>query len=210
MFHFLHRASRASGARRSSTASRCRSTRGCSTALGDVLVYGPVKNRFGLTRIRVGYTAGEAIGPEIFRFYRSLGINLKQLYGQTEASRLHHRAAGRRDLRRHGRQAEHRRRRQDRRERRGAVQVARRVPRLLQGPGEDRRDQDAGRLGAHRRRRLLRSEDRPPEDHRPRQGCRAAQGRHAVRAEIHREQAEVLSRTSRRRWRSATGATSSP
>ena len=46
----------------------------------------PLKNRFGLSRIRVGYTAGEAIGPEIFRFYRSLGINLKQLYGQTEAS----------------------------------------------------------------------------------------------------------------------------
>jgi long-chain acyl-CoA synthetase len=54
--------------------------------LGDVLVYGPLKNRFGLTNIRVGYTAGEAIGPEIFRFYRALGINLKQLYGQTEAS----------------------------------------------------------------------------------------------------------------------------
>jgi long-chain acyl-CoA synthetase len=55
-------------------------------ALGEALVYGPLKNRFGLSRIRVAYTAGEAIGPEIFRFYRSLGINLKQLYGQTEAS----------------------------------------------------------------------------------------------------------------------------
>jgi long-chain acyl-CoA synthetase len=54
--------------------------------LGDVLVYGPLKNRFGLTRIRIGYTAGEAIGPEIFRFFRGIGINLKQLYGQTEAS----------------------------------------------------------------------------------------------------------------------------
>ncbi|MEA2872207.1 MAG: long-chain acyl-CoA synthetase [Hyphomicrobiales bacterium] len=54
--------------------------------LGDFLVYAPLKNRFGLTRIRVGYTAGEAIGPEIFRFFRALGINLKQLYGQTEAS----------------------------------------------------------------------------------------------------------------------------
>ena len=50
------------------------------------LVYAPLKNRFGLSRIRVAYTAGEAIGPEIFRFYRALGINLKQLYGQTEAS----------------------------------------------------------------------------------------------------------------------------
>lgn len=54
--------------------------------LGNLLVYGPLKNTLGLTRVRVGYTAGEAIGPEIFDFYRSLGINLKQLYGQTEAS----------------------------------------------------------------------------------------------------------------------------
>lgn len=55
-------------------------------ALGEVLVYGPLKNTLGFSRVRVGYTAGEAIGPEIFDFYRSLGINLKQLYGQTEAS----------------------------------------------------------------------------------------------------------------------------
>jgi long-chain acyl-CoA synthetase len=55
-------------------------------ALGDFLVYSPLRNRFGLSNIKVGYTAGEAIGPEIFRFYRSIGVNLKQLYGQTEAS----------------------------------------------------------------------------------------------------------------------------
>ncbi len=54
--------------------------------LGDLFVYGPLKNTLGLSRVRVGYTAGEAIGPEIFDFYRSLGINLKQLYGQTEAT----------------------------------------------------------------------------------------------------------------------------
>ncbi len=54
--------------------------------LGEVFVYGPLKNTLGLSRVRVGYTAGEAIGPEIFDFYRGLGINLKQLYGQTEAS----------------------------------------------------------------------------------------------------------------------------
>ena len=54
--------------------------------LGEIVVYGPLKNRFGLTKVRVAYTAGEAIGPEIFRFYRSLGVNLKQLYGQTEAA----------------------------------------------------------------------------------------------------------------------------
>jgi long-chain acyl-CoA synthetase len=54
--------------------------------LGNLLIIGPLKNALGLTRIRVGYTTGEAIGPEIFDFYRALGINLKQLYGQTEAS----------------------------------------------------------------------------------------------------------------------------
>ena len=53
-------------------------------ALGDVLVYGPLKNVLGMSRIRVAYTAGAAIGPDLFRFYRSIGINLKQLYGQTE------------------------------------------------------------------------------------------------------------------------------
>ena len=54
--------------------------------LGGVLVYGPLKNRLGVSNVRLAYTAGEAIGPEIFRFWRSLGVNLKQLYGQTEAS----------------------------------------------------------------------------------------------------------------------------
>jgi long-chain acyl-CoA synthetase len=54
--------------------------------LGNLLVYAPLRNRMGFSRTRVAYTAGEAIGPELFRFYRSLGINLKQLYGQTEAS----------------------------------------------------------------------------------------------------------------------------
>ena len=54
--------------------------------LGRLLVYGPLKNTLGFSRIRLAYTAGEAIGPEIFQFYRSLGVNLKQLYGSTEAS----------------------------------------------------------------------------------------------------------------------------
>lgn len=54
--------------------------------LGEVLIYAPLKNSIGMSNVRIGYTAGEAIGPEIFDFYRSLGINLKQLYGQTEAS----------------------------------------------------------------------------------------------------------------------------
>ena len=52
--------------------------------LGDLFIYGPLRNAMGLSRIRVAYTAGAAIGPELFRFFRSIGINLKQLYGQTE------------------------------------------------------------------------------------------------------------------------------
>jgi long-chain acyl-CoA synthetase len=54
-------------------------------ALGGILVYAPLKNVLGFSRVRVAYTAGEAIGPDLFAFYRSLGMNLKQLYGQTEA-----------------------------------------------------------------------------------------------------------------------------
>ena len=52
--------------------------------LGNFFIYGPLRNAMGLSRIRVAYTAGAAIGPELFRFFRSIGINLKQLYGQTE------------------------------------------------------------------------------------------------------------------------------
>ena len=55
-------------------------------AVGRLLVYGPLKNALGMSRVRVAYTAGEAIGPDLFLFYRSLGINLKQLYGMTESS----------------------------------------------------------------------------------------------------------------------------
>ena len=54
--------------------------------IGRYLVYNPLKDTLGLSRTRLAYTAGEAIGPEIFRFYRSIGVNLKQLYGQTEAA----------------------------------------------------------------------------------------------------------------------------
>ena len=52
--------------------------------VGNLLVYGPLRNVLGMSRIRVAYTAGAAIGPDLFRFYRSIGVNLKQLYGQTE------------------------------------------------------------------------------------------------------------------------------
>ncbi len=54
--------------------------------LGDWLVYGPLRNNLGMSRVRVAYTAGEAIGPDLFSFYRSIGVNLKQLYGSTETA----------------------------------------------------------------------------------------------------------------------------
>jgi len=54
--------------------------------LGDVLIFGPLRNNLGMSRIRVAYTGGAAIGPDLYHFYRSLGINLKQLYGQTETA----------------------------------------------------------------------------------------------------------------------------
>jgi long-chain acyl-CoA synthetase len=54
--------------------------------LGDLLVYGPLRNNLGFSRVRVAYTAGEAIGPDLFTFYRSIGVNLKQLYGSTETA----------------------------------------------------------------------------------------------------------------------------
>ena len=54
--------------------------------LGNLLVYGPLRNTLGFSRVRVAYTAGEAIGPDLFTFYRSIGINLKQLYGSTETA----------------------------------------------------------------------------------------------------------------------------
>jgi len=55
-------------------------------ALGNLMVYGPLRNNLGMSRVRVAYTAGEAIGPDLFTFYRSIGVNLKQLYGSTETA----------------------------------------------------------------------------------------------------------------------------
>jgi len=55
-------------------------------ALGNLIIYGPLRNNLGMSRVRVAYTAGEAIGPDLFSFYRSIGVNLKQLYGSTETA----------------------------------------------------------------------------------------------------------------------------
>ena len=54
--------------------------------LGHLLVGAPLRDNLGMRRLRRAYTAGEAIGPEIFVFFRALGINVKQIYGMTEAS----------------------------------------------------------------------------------------------------------------------------
>ncbi len=55
-------------------------------SLGNMLVYAPLRNTLGFSRVRVAYTAGEAIGPDLFTFFRSIGINMKQLYGSTETA----------------------------------------------------------------------------------------------------------------------------
>ena len=86
-------------------------------ALGNLLIYGPLKNTLGMSRVRVAYTAGEAVGPEIFNFYRALGVNMKQLYGQTEASVFVTIHPNGEVYPRHGRQAGRQGRAQDRRRR---------------------------------------------------------------------------------------------
>ncbi len=160
-------------------------------ALGNWLVYAPLRNALGMSRIRVAYTAGEAIGPDLFTFYRSLGINLKQLYGSTETSvfvcvqpnggvkpdtvgppvtgveiRLT-----------------------------DSGEILIRSPGLFReyykAPDATREAKDPDGLVPYRRCRLLRRR-RSPEDHRPRQGRRQARRRHAVRTQVHREQAQVL------------------
>lgn len=55
-------------------------------ALGEFFVFGPLRDRLGFRRIRSAYTGGAPLGPDIFLFFRALGINLKQVYGQTEIS----------------------------------------------------------------------------------------------------------------------------
>ena len=57
-------------------------------AFGEFFVYGPLRDNLGMRKIRYAYTAGAALGPEVFQFYRSIGINLKQVYGLTETSAM--------------------------------------------------------------------------------------------------------------------------
>ena len=55
-------------------------------ALGSLVIYGPIKNNLGFNHIKVAYTGGAPISDEVFSFYRSIGVNLKQIYTQTESS----------------------------------------------------------------------------------------------------------------------------
>ena len=206
MFHYFLKRGAPLAASRSSTAVPVGVKERLLYWLGDKLVYAPLRNRMGFSKIRVAYTAGEAIGPELFRFYRSLGINLKQLYGQTEASvyitlqpdgEVYPDTVGKPGPDVEIKIAD---------TRRGALSQPRRVPQVLQERRGDQRHQDRRRLGAYGRCRLPRPA-RPPEDHRPRQGCRPPQQRRAVRAEVSREPPQVLSRDHARRWPSARAAT---
>ena len=159
-------------------------------ALGRVLVYGPLRDNLGMSQVRLAYTAGEAIGPELFEFYRALGVNMKQLYGMTESSALiciQRDGEVRLDTVGHA---------ADRTSRSGSTSRARcstgarGLRRLLQESRGDPAD-DRGRLGPFRGRRDHR-QGRAPPHHRPRPRRRAARGRDAVRAEVPGEQAEVL------------------
>ncbi|MEP7156241.1 MAG: AMP-binding protein [Betaproteobacteria bacterium] len=85
MFHYFMNLARRVGSRILDGKSVSASDR-LLYSLGNMAVYGPLRNALGMSRVKVAYTAGEAIGPDLFVFYRSIGINLKQLYGQTETT----------------------------------------------------------------------------------------------------------------------------
>ena len=84
MFHYFMEVARRCGSEILDRRAGVAATDRLLYALGNLFVFGPLRNVLGMSRIRVAYTAGAAIGPDLFRFYRSIGINLKQLYGSTE------------------------------------------------------------------------------------------------------------------------------
>ena len=179
LFHHFMARGAPRAARRSSTASRIALRDRLHYALGNLLIYGPLRNMLGMSRIRVAYTAGAAIGPDLFRFYRSIGINLKQLYGSTETcAYVCLQPDGDVKLDTVGMPAP------------GVeMKIGESGEVLVRGPAllkEYYKRPDATaeidrrrRLVPHRRRRLLRRR-RPPEDHRPRQGRRQARRRGAM------------------------------
>ncbi len=160
-------------------------------ALGNLLVYGPLRNALGMSRVRVAYTAGEAIGPDLFAFYRSIGINLKQLCGSTETSVF---VCVQPDG-------------QVRADTVGPpvqgvrIQVADSGEILVHSPGlfkEYYRNPEATASSARRRGLVSTGDagfldnDGHLQDHRSRQGRRQAGRRQPVRAQVHRKQAQIL------------------
>jgi long-chain acyl-CoA synthetase len=140
-------------------------------AIGNILVYGPLKNVLGFSRVRVAYTAGEAVGPDLFSFYRSIGLNLKQLYGQTEAflyltaqpdGEIYSDTVGPACPNVDIRISDD-----------GEVQF--KSPGMFSGYFKDDAKtaggDDARRLRQDGRCGIFRREDRAPQDHRPHQGC---------------------------------------
>ena len=175
-------------------------------ALGNLLVYGPLRNVLGMSRIRVAYTAGAAIGPDLFRFYRSIGINLKQLFGQTETcAYVCLQPDGDVKLDSVGMPAPQRRA-EDRRRRRSAGPRPDAAEGVLQAARRDGRVDRRRRLLPHRRRRLPRRR-RAPQDHRPREGRRQARRAARCSRPTTSRTSSSSSRTSRKRSRSATAAT---
>ena len=160
-------------------------------ALGNLLVYGPLRNVLGMSRIRVAYTAGAAIGPDLFRFYRSIGINLKQLYGSTETcAYVCLQPDGGVKLDTVGLPAPQ-----------VEVRIADNGEVMVRGPMllkeyYQRPDATAESIDAdgwfHTGDAGYFDDSRPAQDHRPRQGRRQARRRRDVRAQLHREQAQVL------------------
>ena len=177
---------------RSWTASRSALVDRLLYSLGDLLVYGPLRNVLGMSRVRVAYTAGEAIGPDLFMFYRSIGINLKQLYGSTETSVFVCIQPDGQVKRRHRRPGGEGRRAQRSPRARAPDPLARAVPGVLQEPRGDRRGEGRATAGSTPATPATSTPDGHLKIIDRAQGRRQARRRHAVRAEVPREQAQVL------------------
>ena len=157
--------------------------------LADWTVFQPIRDQLGLSRVRRAYTGGAALGPDVFRFFHTIGVNLKQLYGQTEVSGISvvHRDG---DIRFHTvgtpfpeteiRISE---------DGGDPLPEPGGLPGLLPQPRGHRRNA-LGRLAALGRRRLLRRR-RSSGRHRPPRRCDEARRRDHILAPVRREQAQV-------------------